>query len=324
MDKSRYNNITSKFDNRTVLVIGDLMLDKYLWGHTDRISPEAPVPIVEVNNIDYRPGGAANVALNLSSLGCDVIIIGVVGSDSDGKNLLNLLEKYKIDCSKIVISDDRCTTVKTRIMSQDQQVVRADYEDKTPLSDNLLKKIYQSLESVINNVDALILQDYNKGVFNISNIPEIISLANNASKSIYVDPKKTNFKSFKNVRLFKPNLVEFFKGYGSNQNSIKNDGFLLKKELNADLVFITQGSDGASLFEDSEYHHIPTKARKVHDVSGAGDTVISIFALSDLCEANPKESAILSNYAAGRVCEEVGVVPITLNMLNEIVENDRD
>ena len=324
MEKSRYNRITSQFHKRTVLVIGDLMLDKYLWGHTDRISPEAPVPIVEVNNIDFRPGGAANVALNLSSLGCNVIIIGVIGSDSDGENLLNLLNKYKIDCSNIVISDDRYTTVKTRIMSQDQQVLRADYEVKTPLSDNLLNKIYESLKSVIDNVDALILQDYNKGVFNITNIPEIISLANNSSKPIYVDPKNSNFKSFKNVRLFKPNLIEFFEGFDSNQSSIKNDGFQLKEELNADMVFITQGSDGASLFESSEYHHIPTKARKVHDVSGAGDTVISIFTLSDLCDASPKESAILSNYAAGRVCEEVGVVPITLNMLNEIVENDRD
>ena len=208
-------------------------------------------------------------------------------------------------------------------MSQDQQVVRADYEVKTPLSDNLLNKIYESLKSVIDNVDALILQDYNKGVFNITNIPEIISLANNSSKPIYVDPKNSNFKSFKNVRLFKPNLIEFFEGFDSNHSSIKNDGFQLKEELNADMVFITQGSDGASLFESSEYHHIPTKARKVHDVSGAGDTVISIFALSDLCDANPKEAAVLSNYAAGRVCEEVGVVPITLNMLNEIVENDR-
>ena len=324
MEKSRYNKITSQFHKRTVLVIGDLMLDKYLWGHTDRISPEAPVPIVEVNNIDFRPGGAANVALNLSSLGCNVIIIGVIGSDSDGENLLNLLKKYKVDCSNIVISDDRYTTVKTRIMSQDQQVLRADYEVKTPLSDNLLNKIYESLKSVIDNVDALILQDYNKGVFNITNIPEIISLANNSSKPIYVDPKNSNFKSFKNVRLFKPNLIEFFEGFDSNQSSIKNDGFQLKEELNADMVFITQGSDGASLFESSEYHHIPTKARKVHDVSGAGDTVISIFALSDLCDANPKEAAVLSNYAAGRVCEEVGVVPITLNMLNEIVENYRD
>ena len=136
MKKSRYNKITSQFHKRIVLVVGDLMLDKYLWGRTNRISPEAPVPIVDINKIDYRPGGAANVALNLSALGCNVIIIGIIGSDSDGKNLLNLLKKYNIDCSKIVISDNRYTTVKTRIMSQDQQVVRADYEVKIPLSDN--------------------------------------------------------------------------------------------------------------------------------------------------------------------------------------------
>ena len=319
MEKSRYNKITSQFHKKTVLVVGDLMLDKYLWGRTNRISPEAPVPIVDVRNIDYRPGGAANVALNLSALGCNVIIIGIIGSDSDGKNLLNLLKKYNIDCSKIVISDNRYTTVKTRIMSQDQQVVRADYEVKTPLSDDSLEKLFNSFELAINKVDGLILQDYNKGIFDIKNIPEIINLANNTNKPIYVDPKNSNFTSFKNVRLFKPNLVEFCEGFDSNQNSIKKDGFQLKKELNADMIFITQGSDGASLFENSKYHHISTKARKVHDVSGAGDTVISTFALSDLCDANPKESAILANYAAGRVCEEVGVVPITLDMLNEII-----
>ena len=324
MEKSRYNKITSQFHKKTVLVVGDLMLDKYLWGRTNRISPEAPVPIVDVRNIDYRPGGAANVALNLSALGCNVIIIGIIGSDSDGKNLLNLLKKYNIDCSKIVISDNRYTTEKTRIMSQDQQVVRADYEVKTPLSDDSLEKLFNSFELAINKVDGLILQDYNKGIFDIKNITEIINLANNVNKPIYVDPKSSNFTSFKNVRMFKPNLVEFCEGFESNQNSIKNDGFQLKKELNADMILITQGSDGASLFENSEYHHIPTKARKVHDVSGAGDTVISIFTLSDLCDANPKESATLSNYAAGRVCEEVGVVPITFNMLDEIVENYRD
>ena len=324
MKKTRYNKITSQFHKRIVLVVGDLMLDKYLWGRTNRISPEAPVPIVDINKIDYRPGGAANVALNLSALGCNVIIIGIIGSDSDGKNLLNLLKKYNIDCSKIVISDNRYTTVKTRIMSQDQQVVRADYEVKIPLSDNSREQLIRSFELTIKKVDGLILQDYNKGIFDIKNIPEIINLANNTNKPIYVDPKKSNFTSFKNVRFFKPNLVEFCDGFDSNQNSIKKDGFQLKKELNADMIFITQGSDGASLFENSKYHHISTKARKVHDVSGAGDTVISTFTLSDLCDADPKESAILSNYAAGRVCEEVGVVPITLNMLNEIVENYRD
>ena len=293
MEKSRYNKITSQFHKKTVLVVGDLMLDKYLWGRTNRISPEAPVPIVDVRNIDYRPGGAANVALNLSALGCNVIIIGIIGSDSDGKNLLNLLKKYNIDCSKIVISDNRYTTVKTRIMSQDQQVVRADYEVKTPLSDDSLEKLFNSFELAINKVDGLILQDYNKGIFDIKNITKIINLANNVNKPIYVDPKSSNFTSFKNVRLFKPNLVEFCEGFESNQNSIKNDGFQLKKELNADMILITQGSDGASLFENSEYHHIPTKARKGHDVAGAGDTVISIFTLSDLCDANPKESATL-------------------------------
>ena len=324
MNKTRYKKITSEFSNKTILVFGDLMLDKYLWGRTDRISPEAPVPIVDVNQIDYRPGGAANVALNLSTLGCKVIVVGLIGSDPDGDNLLKQLNKYNIDCNNIIISDSRHTTVKTRIMSQDQQVIRADYEIKTDISTKSTKELSNAVKSIINNVDGLILQDYNKGILNANNISSILDMANNEGKRVYVDPKKSNFSSFKDVRLFKPNLVEFYEGFGSNQDQIQNDGFQLKKEINTDIILITQGAAGVSLFETSNYHHIPTKARKVHDVSGAGDTVISTFALSDLCDANPKESAILANYAAGRVCEEVGVVPITLDMLNEIIKYDNN
>ena len=318
MELDQYTKITSKFHKKRIMVIGDLMLDKYYWGYTNRISPEAPVPIVDVDKIDYRPGGAANVALNLSSLGCDVIVVGFVGSDEDGSILINDLKKHKINCENIIVSENRPTTVKARIMSHDHQVIRVDFESKNDLSSQSIKKLSNALEKNISYVDGVILQDYNKGVLSKNNIQLILDMSQVADKNVYVDPKKNNFKSYVNVRLFKPNLIEFESVFPKGDESIKSKGFCLKKEIMTELLLITEGPKGASLFDGKEYYHIPTKARKVHDVSGAGDTVISTFTLSDICGSTPKESAILANYAAGRVCEEVGVIPISIKMLDEI------
>ena len=320
MLKERFQKITSGFRSKKVLVVGDLMLDTYLWGHSERTSTEAPVPIVKVNNIEHNPGGAANVALNLASLGCEVSVIGLIGSDVEGKILSEQLDQKNIVYTNLVESENRPTTVKSRIMAQNQQVARADREVNEDLSDSSNQKLADAIRSTINDIDGLILEDYNKGVLNVNSIPEIIGLANKAGKPIYVDPKESNFKMYKHIRLFKPNLSEFQNAY-SGKDSLEVSGFNLKKDLDAEILMITRSSDGVSLFDGSDYHHIPTKARHVHDVSGAGDTVISTFTLSDLCGALPKESVALSNYAAGRVCEEVGVVPITLEMLNEMVDH---
>ena len=318
MNLDRYGKITSNFHSKRIMVIGDLMLDKYYWGYTERISPEAPVPIVDVDRVDYRPGGAANVALNLSSLGCEVVLFGFIGSDNDGIKLIDVLKKQNVNCEDIIVSENRHTTVKTRVMSHDNQVIRVDFESKKDLSSQSIKKLSNVLEKNISSVDGVILQDYNKGVLGKNNIELILDLARKLDKNIYVDPKKDNFKSYLNVRLFKPNLIEFESAYRIKDKSIRSSGFHLKNEIAAELLLITEGSKGVSLFDGKEYYHIPTKARKVHDVSGAGDTVISTFTLSDVCGSTPKESAILANFAAGRVCEEVGVIPINITMLDEI------
>ena len=320
MLKDRFNEITFEFDKKKVLVIGDLMLDTYLWGHSERISPEAPVPIVQVNKVEHNLGGAANVALNLSSLGCEVFLIGTIGSDPEGEILKNLLNQSNIDFTPLVEFDSRPTTVKSRIISHDQQVIRTDRELTHDLSDESNKELQGLVSSIINDVDGIILEDYNKGVLNAGSISKIINLVKDTDKPIYVDPKEKNFDLYKNVRLFKPNLSEFRSLYKEN-TSLEKDGFNLKKNINADILMITRSADGVSLFVDSDYYDIPTKARSVHDVSGAGDTVIATFTLSDLCGATPKESVLLSNFAAGRVCEEVGVVPISLTMLNEMIEH---
>jgi len=320
MLKDRFNEIAFEFDKKKILVIGDLMLDTYLWGHSERISPEAPVPIIQVNKVEHNLGGAANVALNLSSLGCEVYLIGIIGSDPEGEILKNLLDQSNIDFTPLVEFDSRPTTVKSRIISHDQQVIRTDRELTHDLSDESNNELQGLVSSIINDVDGIILEDYNKGVLNAGSISKIINLVKDTDKPIYVDPKEKNFDLYKNVRLFKPNLSEFRSLYKEN-TSLEKDGFNLKKNINADILMITRSADGVSLFVDSDYYDIPTKARSVHDVSGAGDTVIATFTLSDLCGATPKESVLLSNFAAGRVCEEVGVVPISLTMLNEMIEH---
>ena len=320
MLKDRFNEITFEFSKKKILVIGDLMLDTYLWGHSERISPEAPVPIIQVNKVEHNLGGAANVALNLSSLGCEVYLIGIIGSDPEGEILKNLLDQSNIDFTPLVEFDSRPTTVKSRIISHDQQVIRTDRELTHDLSDESNNELQGLVSSIINDVDGIILEDYNKGVLNAGSISKIINLVKDTDKPIYVDPKEKNFDLYKNVRLFKPNLSEFRSLYKEN-TSLEKDGFNLKKNINADILMITRSADGVSLFVDSDYYDIPTKARSVHDVSGAGDTVIATFTLSDLCGATPKESVLLSNFAAGRVCEEVGVVPISLTMLNEMIEH---
>ena len=320
MELNRFREITSGFADRNVLVVGDLMLDTYLWGEINRISPEAPVPIVEVKKIEYNPGGAANVALNLASLGCKVSLIGLIGTDAEGTILKNLLDQRNIICTDLVMSESRPTTVKSRIIAHNQQVVRADREMNKDLSESSNDNLIKSVKAIIEDVDAVILGDYNKGVLNLISVKAIIDAANNAGKPVYVDPKESNFNAYKNVRLFKPNLSEFKNAYIEDE-SLEVAGFQFKHEINAEILMITRGADGVSLFDGSDYHHFPTKARLVHDVSGAGDTVIATFTLSDICGASTEESVTLSNYAAGRVCEEVGVVPISLKMLDEMLSH---
>ncbi len=320
MDKQRFTIITEQFSQKNVLVVGDLMLDTYFWGHAERISPEAPVPIVEVDRIEHNPGGAANVALNLAALGARVNVAGQVGEDMEGSTLRHLLKEKDIGCAGIVTDDLRPTTVKSRIMAHSQQVVRADREMSGDLSEKMTEELLLAVDKVLDSSDAVILEDYNKGVLHAESISSILDQARSKGVPVYVDPKKQHFLDYQGVRLFKPNFSEFRIAF-PDSGEFMESGKKLRKKLNAELVMVTRGEKGVSLFTEDGHHHIPTKARKVHDVSGAGDTVISTFVLSDLAGATPEEAAILANYAAGRVCEEVGVVPITLDMLAEIVDH---
>jgi len=314
---NRFLTIIDKFSKKNVLVIGDLMLDAYFWGKADRISPEAPVPIIEVNRTNFNPGGAGNVALNLAELGSKVSVLGVIGKDANGEILLDQLKKAKIDVSPIILLDKCQTPIKTRIIAQDQQVLRIDQENNLINSKTILPVIQKTLTQILNKFDGVIIADYNKGLLSKDVIDITLELANKFSKPIYVDPKWDNYFEYKNVHFFKPNATEFKKALGSDfqEDSFLEQGSRMREELNTDILLITKGSQGATIFTRDKIESILTNAQSVHDVSGAGDTVISTYALADLCGASPIDAANIANIAASIVCSQIGVVPIRVEEL---------
>jgi len=318
IQNNRFEEILEGFSQKNILVIGDLLLDAYFWGKTERISPEAPVPIVEVQRTNFNPGGAGNVALNLAKLGSKVSVLGVIGNDANGDIILSQLKNVKIDISSIIVLDNYQTPIKTRVIAQDQQVVRIDQENNFIDKSKVLRNIQKSLEHNLKKFDGVILADYNKGLFSIDIINFIINITNKLSMPVYVDPKWDNFYEYKNVHFFKPNVQEFQKAVG---NDYQKDDFLkhgtqMRETLNVDILLVTKGADDAMLFTKKGNHHtIPTETHNVHDVSGAGDTVISTFSLADLCGASAIEAANIANIAASIVCAQVGVVPINFNDL---------
>ena len=322
MDKNRFDQISSSFSQQSILVIGDVMLDKFMWGNASRISPEAPVPIISVNKISHSPGGAANVALNLSKLSANVQILGIVGDDNEGAMLEDTLLKNGVK-TQFIKEAKISTTTKTRIIAHGQQVVRTDYEDIRDVNSDQIKIIKDILDKIISEIDAIIIQDYNKGLLVKDSIKTILEISSEKNIPVYVDPKKDNFFAYNKIRLFKPNLFEFESAinFKEQDKSFEDLGKDLRKKINAEILMVTRSEEGVTLFTDKNVQTISTKARKVHDVSGAGDTAISAFVLADLCGANIEESAMISNYAAGRVCEEVGVVPISLEMIKDIVDH---
>ena len=322
MDKNRFDQISSSFSQQSILVIGDVMLDKFMWGNASRISPEAPVPIISVNKISHSPGGAANVALNLSKLSANVQILGIVGDDNEGAILEDTLLKNGVK-TQFITDAKISTTTKTRIIAHGQQVVRTDYEDIRDVNSDQIKIIKDILDKIISEIDAIIIQDYNKGLLVKDSIKTILEISSEKNIPVYVDPKKDNFFAYNKIRLFKPNLFEFESAinFKEQDKSFEDLGKDLRKKINAEILMVTRSEEGVTLFTDKNVQIISTKARKVHDVSGAGDTAVSAFVLADLCGANIEESAMISNYAAGRVCEEVGVVPISLEMIKDIVDH---
>ena len=325
--KERLQNLYNNFEGKRIAVVGDMMLDCYFWGEVKRISPEAPVPVVEIDDEFFRLGGAANVALNILKLGCTPLLFGVIGNDNDGMVFNKILTDNGINTKSIIADKSRPTTAKTRVIAAKQHIVRIDKESKQDIDAKTEEDILSQLESESSNLDAIILQDYNKGVLTPSLIENIIALANKKDIIITVDPKFNNFYNYKNVTVFKPNRKETEDALGVrliNDNNISKAGNKLIDKLNAKYVLLTLGENGVALFQkdNDKEKKIPTKARKVADVSGAGDTVISTLTTALAAGADIYEASYLANFAGGLVCGEVGIIPIEKDTLFEVVSKE--
>lgn len=317
-----------KFNGLRILVIGDVMLDTYVMGKVNRISPEAPVPIVSLENEDARIGGAGNVALNLLALGAKPIICGVIGEDTSGDKLLNLFEKNGISTDGLVKSMVRKTTVKTRVISNKQQLLRIDSESTFPLLESEEIKLNNTIQNIINQgIDGIIFEDYNKGVLTDSVIQNTIKIAKEKDIPTAVDPKKENFLSYKGVSLFKPNLKELKEGlnlnfdFNTNKELFEKGIELLEEKLQNEISFVTLSENGVFIKNQTEKYYVPAHMRSISDVSGAGDTVIAVATLCLISGASTKQIAEISNLAGGLVCEKSGVVSISKNeLLKEVSE----
>ena len=327
ISQASLNQLFTDFNKLKVMIIGDVMVDSYYWGKVDRISPEAPVPIVAVTKKESRMGGAANVALNIQALGATPLLCSVIGDDEEGQEFLALVAKNEQSTAGILPSTERKTTKKTRIIGNNAQMLRVDAEDLHPLAaaeeEAFLKRIESLLEQ--EKVDAIIFEDYDKGVITPSVIKAVVKMAKTKGIPTTVDPKKQNFLNFHEVDLFKPNLKELKEGLKIDLDkqdieALKAAIVKLKALLKHDKTLITLSENGVYAHDSSEAHHIAAHHRDIADVSGAGDTVISVATLCLALKQPLQFIAELANLAGGLVCENVGVVPIDKAHLKEEAE----
>jgi rfaE bifunctional protein kinase chain/domain len=310
------------------MIIGDVMMDSYIWGKVERVSPEAPVPVVKVSNTENRLGGAANVALNVQSLGAKPFICAIIGEDKAGEEFLSILRNQNLSEQGILKIKDRPTTVKTRIIAHNQQIVRVDAETDENISEAETELIIGGIKKTLaeQKIDAIIFQDYDKGLISENLISQIVKLADAAGIITVVDPKKRNFHSYKGVHLFKPNLKELQDGLKTtidplNNGQVEHAIAQLKTHLGVRAVMLTLSEHGVFIRSDLGQRHIPAHKRDIADVSGAGDTVIATAALCLAAGLDEFKASEIANLAGGLVCEHVGVVPVDkARLLREVGE----
>jgi len=310
------------FNQQTVLIIGDVMIDAYMWGKVDRISPEAPVPIISVSKRENRMGGAANVGLNIRALGAIPVMCALIGNDSKGKVFKTLLKKRDMTDAGIIVSDQRKTTVKTRVISNNQHLLRVDEELSNPLSKNEENEFIKHIEKLFTafKFDSVIFEDYDKGNITPAIIEFVVTLANERGIPTLVDPKKRNFFDYKNVTLFKPNFKEICEGLKIDIKkgdfaAIHQASHILLNKLKAKHIMVTLSELGVFITHNGSYHQTPAQVRDIADVSGAGDTVISVAACCLAAKLPIEKVSAISNIAGGLVCEKIGVVPIEKELL---------
>jgi D-glycero-beta-D-manno-heptose-7-phosphate kinase len=322
MKRQEILNAINSFTEKQVLIIGDVMIDSYLRGKVDRISPEAPIPVVSISNREDRLGGAANVAINIKALGAKPILCSVIGIDEYNKTFFELLQKQNIDKSGIIQATGRKTTSKTRIISNNQHLLRVDDEQSDPISMELQENIIDKISKICKNtnIDAIIFEDYDKGVITPYIINEVTSIANEKGIITSVDPKKKNFNSYRNISLLKPNYKEFCEGIMCevDKSDTKQMVEIARNYMNThniESMLITLSENGVLAVDNSNSYHISGERRDIADVSGAGDTVISTVSLCLTAKIPLHQTAIISNLAGGLVCERSGVVPVNLEEL---------
>lgn len=326
MKEKLISKLFESFNHLNVLIIGDVMIDSYLWGIVDRISPEAPVPIVSVKSRENRLGGAANVALNIKALGANPILCSVVGNDQKGREFMALMKEQEMETPGILKSNTRITTTKFRVIGNKMQMLRVDEETDIPLIPKDAGAFYNCLKRIItgNKIDVIIFQDYDKGIISEKLINEVAGIASSKQIPVAVDPKKRNFMAYKNVSLFKPNLKELKEGLNldfnaSDELQLKNAVEQLNKLINSEIILLTLSEEGVFVeYRENGMRNsriLPSHIRSVADVSGAGDTVISVASLCLAVKAHPSVLASVSNLAGGLVCEKPGVVPVDKQQL---------
>ena len=315
MRKAKVREICRLMKRATVAVVGDMMLDRYIWGQVDRISPEAPVPVVNVEKTNVRLGGAANVAWNIASLGPRVRLVGVVGKDQTGRELRKLLSSKTLMTDLIVTDSRRVTTEKIRVVAHNQQVVRADFESGVEIVDRAVARLRSAVRKAIDGSSAVVVSDYGKGVVSSAIMDSVREMADVAGVPILVDPKEGHFSLYRGAYMVTPNKKEAGEFYNiriGSEEELERVGASLLSDLEAKALLITRGEDGMTLFESGKRpRHFPTRASEVYDVTGAGDTVISLLAAALAAGAQIHQSIELANAGAGIVVRELGTAAVT-------------
>ncbi|MDA3792589.1 MAG: D-glycero-beta-D-manno-heptose-7-phosphate kinase [Elusimicrobia bacterium] len=323
-DKKDLTEDLNKFKGKNIVVVGDIIVDRYIFGGVKRISPEAPVPVVDIMREEFMPGGAGNVINNIISLGGKAYASGVIGKDSHGRDIVKMLKDEGADTSGIIKDGSRPTSVKTRIIADRQQVVRTDIESKVKISKEITRKILKQLKHILKKADGIIISDYGKGIINRPLIEGIIRLAEEYSLPVVVDPQVGHFLDYSGVTSLTPNEKEVSEALNmrvDDDKSVEKAGFILLQKLNSAAVLITRGSKGMTLFKKGEKsRYIPTAAKDVFDVTGAGDTVTGIYMMGIVSGLGHYRAAQLANYGAAKVISRIGTVAVTVDDIRKEIE----
>ncbi len=327
MNQNEIEQLFHQFEGLTVLVIGDAMVDTYFWGKVERVSPEAPIPIVSVTRKESRLGGAANVSLNLQALGANPLLFAVTGDDDKGRRFRKLMEKNNLSPEGVFVDPERMTTVKSRIISDGRHIVRIDEESTGFINPSLELQIFSAIKRTIDErrIDVIIFVDYDKGMITPTLFEKVLVIARERKIFTSVDPKRRSFSHYHHIDLFKPNFKEFVEGtkmpiVKGDLDSLKKAAEAYKNEKSFGYIFITLSELGVFISNGIDRNYFPAVIRYIADVSGAGDTVLSVASLCLAAGVNPETMALLANIAGGLVCEQVGVVPIDRERLKKEME----